>query len=35
MGIGDHFVHQLGAQSYVRETEGINAAAIARLVQSL
>ena len=35
MGIGDHFVHQLGAQSYVRETEGLNAAAIANLVQSL
>jgi transketolase len=35
MGIDDHFVHQLGAQSYVRETEGLNAAAIANLVQSL
>ena len=35
MGIGDHFVHQLGAQNYVRETEGLNAAAIANLVQSL
>ena len=35
IGIGDHFVHQLGAQSYVREAEGLNATAIASLVQSL
>ena len=35
MGIADHFVHQLGAQSYVREIEGLNAKAIAKLVQSL
>ena len=35
MGIGDHFVHQLGAQNYVREAEGLNAHAIANLVQSL
>ena len=35
MGIGDHFVHQLGSQEYVREVEGLNAAAIASLVQSL
>ena len=35
MGIGDHFVHQLGDQIYVREAEGLNAAAIANLVQSL
>ena len=35
MGIADHFVHQLGAQNYVREVEGLNAAAIAHLVQSL
>jgi transketolase len=35
MGIADHFVHQLGAQNYVRKTEGLNAAAIADQVQSL
>ena len=35
MGIVDHFVHQLGAQSYVREAEGLNAAGIVNLVQSL
>ena len=35
MGVADHFVHQLGAQDYVRETEGLNATAIANLVQSL
>ena len=35
MGIADHFVHQLGAQHYVREAEGLNATAIANLVQSL
>jgi len=35
MGITDHFVHQLGAQNYVRKTEGLNASAIADLVQSL
>ena len=35
MGIGDHFVHQLGAQNYVRETEGLNAASIANMVKSL
>ena len=35
MGIADHFVHQLGAQNYVRETQGLNAAAIVKLVQSL
>ena len=34
MGIGDHFVHQLGAQNYVREAEGLNATAIANLVQA-
>ena len=35
MGIGDHFVHQLGAQDYVREVENLNASAIVKLVQSL
>ena len=35
MGIADHFVHQLGDQIYVRESEGLNASAIANLVQSL
>jgi len=35
MGIADHFIHQLGSQNYVREAEGLNAAAIANLVQSL
>jgi len=35
MGIKDHFIHQLGTQSYVRATEGINANAIANLVNSL
>jgi len=35
MGIADHFVHQLGHQSYVRKAEALNAAAIADLVQSL
>ena len=35
IGISDHFVHQLGNQSYVRETEGLNATAIADLVQTL
>ena len=35
MGVKDHFVHQLGNQSYVRDTEGLNAYAISKLVQSL
>ena len=35
MGVEDHFVHQLGNQSYVRDTEGLNASAISKLVQSL
>ena len=35
MGIGDHFVHQLGGQNYVREAESLNADAIVDLVQSL
>ena len=35
MGIANHFVHQLGAQNYVRETEGLNATAIVNLVRSL
>ena len=35
IGIADHFVHQLGPQNYVREAEGLNAVAIARLVESL
>ena len=35
IGISDHFVHQLGPQNYVRETEGLNAASIVEQVQSL
>lgn len=35
MGVLDHFVHQLGNQSYVRENEGLNATAIYKLVKSL
>ena len=35
MGIGDSFIHELGSQSYVRETKGIDASAIAKLVSSL
>ncbi len=35
MGIADHFVHQLGAQNFVRESEGLNANAIVNTVQSL
>ena len=35
MGISDHFIHKLGSQNYVRETEGLNASAIVSLVQSL
>ena len=35
MGIGDHFVHQLGNQTYVREIEKLNAPAIANLVKAL
>ena len=35
MGVTDHFVHRLGTQSYVREMEGLDAKAIAKLVQSL
>ena len=35
MGIGDHFVHKLGSQSYVRKSEGIDAGAIAKLVGEL
>ena len=35
IGIGDHFVHQLGTQSYVRETEGLNATSIANMVLSI
>ena len=35
IGIEDHFLHQIGDQSYVREIEGINATAITKLVKSL
>ncbi len=35
MGIADHFVHHLGAQNFVRESEGLNANAIVNLVQAL
>ncbi|WP_390129323.1 transketolase family protein [Synechococcus sp. HIMB2401] len=35
MGVVDHFVHKLGAQEYVRESEGIDATSIVNLVQSL
>ena len=34
MGIADHFVHKLGAQNYVRKTEGLNATAIVKMVES-
>ena len=35
IGIADHFVHELGDQSYVRGKESINAEAITKLVGSL
>ena len=35
MGITDHFVHKLGNQKYVRETEGLNADTIVDMVRSL
>ena len=35
MGIGDHFVHQLGNQEYVRKSESLNADAIYGLVKGL
>jgi len=35
MGIADHFVHRLGDQNFVRQSEGLNANSIAHLVQSL
>ena len=35
MGVKDHFVHQLGNQSYVRDAEGLNAYNISKLVQSI
>jgi transketolase len=35
IGVGDHFIHQLGSQEYVREMEGLNANAIAKVVMSL
>ncbi len=35
MGIEDHFIHKLGDQSYVRETEMLNHRAIYKLVKSL
>ena len=35
MGIDDHFIHELGSQSFVREAESINASAIVNLVKSL
>ena len=35
VGVDDHFVHKLGKQYYVREAEGLNADAIARLVRSI
>ncbi len=34
-GVGDHFVHQLGNQNYVRQIEGIDARAIAKMVSTL
>ena len=35
MGIGDHFVHQLGSQGYARKTEALDTEAIVQLVKSL
>ena len=35
IGISDHFVHRLGAQNYVRKTEGLDAESIANTVRSL
>lgn len=35
IGIEDHFVHELGDQNYVRQTEGINSSSIVNLVRSL
>ena len=35
LGIGDHFVHKLGTQEYVRDIEGVNEKAIINLVRSL
>ena len=35
IGITDHFVHKLGNQNFVRETEFLNADAIVKLVNTL
>jgi len=35
IGIEDHFVHRIGDQNYVRESEGLNARAIVNKVKSL
>lgn len=35
IGIGDHFVHELGEQDYVRSKESINAEGITKLIESL
>ena len=34
MGVEDHFVHKLGNQDYVRNSEGIDASAINKKVMS-
>lgn len=35
IGIGDHFIHELGGQDYVRKTEGVEMNAIVRVVNTL
>ena len=35
MGINDHFIHQLGSQQYVRDSENLTRASITKLVKSL
>ena len=35
IGVADHFVHQLGTQTYVREAEGLNANFITNTVRAL
>ena len=35
LGIGDHFIHKLGNQTFVRKSERLDADAIVKLIESL
>ena len=35
LGVGDHFIHKLGGQEYVRDGEGINARYIVEHVKTI